>query len=169
MQSDSPDMLAALLDIAYNTAQHVLLDEHKHQLHPAFVLLNADATVGVVETAWRNGAQKEAALAAMREIMADHRTIAYSFLTEAWMAEYGPDPANHPLQGGPRPADMPNRVEVVQALATDGVETRWRQWEIKRDAGRRITALVEKRYPDDVVLMDSPFAELLPKVDRTVH
>jgi hypothetical protein len=42
-----------------------------------------------------------------------------------------------------RPSDRHDHVEVVSAFATNGMETVWRHWEIRRGKGGKCVGLVE--------------------------
>lgn len=48
-----------------------------------------------------------------------------------------------------RPSEQPDRDECVIAFATDGFNTKWRVWSIKRDGRGRITAVTPKTDDDD--------------------
>jgi len=97
----------------------------------------------------------------LRAKMREWNTVAYSIVVEAWAAQQpkdwkiGDDP-------GPRPAQRPERKEVVIAIASDGTEVVSRTWEIVRDWHERVIGLEQIEHPDYGV-MQGWMAELLNK------
>jgi hypothetical protein len=132
--------LEQLVELAGRHAYSVLVERHLPALEPCWVLDEPDGQLRIIGTPWSDEHEKEIAAKIMRLHMRQHHTRAYSLVTEAWTAKApeGWDP-DTPLPQ--RPAERPDRQEVVIAVATDGRENQWRSWAIKRDWNERVVAL----------------------------
>lgn len=141
-------ILEKLLTIAETHARAVLIGLGQ-PLMPTWCLIDRKGNPHVIGTPWRTDLQKEQAEHKMRKEMRKLRVLAYSFVTEAWMArapkEWVP---GHKLEVAPR--DNPLRKEVVIAAAIDrhGNEL-WRIWDIRRDHLEMVTNLVAQPLDKD--------------------
>jgi hypothetical protein len=127
--------LTALLDLAEQHARLIVL-KLKRSLLPSWVIVSRNGTATVLSTPWRSDLEKALAQDFLRERMKRLDAVSYSMVSEAWSAvvdgESLPDvPARK----------MPNRQEIVIALACDGTRTEYRRWKIKRDWNERVIAL----------------------------
>lgn len=149
-----------MLDMAFKHAQTTLIGS-KESLIPAFLVVPENDQPFIVGVPFPpHPFAKEIVIEAMRALMLDRRAIQYSFVSEAWAASI----SNEELDSGhyDPPSQSPHRVEVVIALATDGVETKYRQWKIIRGAKGKCVAL----EPDAIAAgmpVESRFEGLLPK------
>lgn len=128
--------LDQLLELAEQQAHLVLLGLKAPELVPSWAFVQPDGSTHVLATPFVNDAQKDATVAYVKAWMRNHDTVAYSFLCEAWTATLSPEEWN-PSSGKPIPvADQPrnrvDRIEVVYAMATDGKESQFKQWQIVR-------------------------------------
>jgi hypothetical protein len=146
------DLLDALIEVAGQHARMVLLDLKMRSLAPSWVLVSADGQLDIVATPWGDDQEKERYARGLRAVMREKRTLAYSFLTEAWTAilekdEYDKD-TGRPHDGIERASQRQNRQECVIACACSAEESRWKQWRIVREATtERIIALEERPFP----------------------
>lgn len=149
------DHLDGLLALAGHHAQTVLVDLKMRSLVPTWVLVNDNAQVQIVGTPWDDEHEKNRVARKMRFEMRRRKTIAYSFVTEAWTATveaHELDLERRELKDPMRkPAHRADRQEVVIACAADksGVML-WRQWRIVRDWQDQIVRLEEKPFPFSV-------------------
>ena len=159
--------LKDLLDRGERQARAVLLEKGEKSLCPMFLLVQPDDSVIVVGTPFEGDVQKQMVRAQLRSLMKNHGTVAYSFLCEAWavkMNHLKPEDVTHEDEGvisvpmQRRPSEDPNRIEVVSVLATNGVENKYRMWEIKRDYKGKIRDLVLDCEVEGVM---GPFGDLL--------
>jgi hypothetical protein len=151
--------LDRLLDLAGKHAHHFLIEEGARQLAPVFLFLTEGGEGTVCLCPWENDFQKQIMLAGVRAKMREARATRYSFVTEAWFARA---PEGMPFEEARklRASKDPNRQEAVIALATDGFNTKWREWEIKRDWKGKIRDLAPMEIgPEDQFM--SPFGNLL--------
>lgn len=154
-----------LLGLAAQQAHLTLLGLKLPDLAPSWVFIQADKSKRVLITPFADDDQKEATIAYVKAWMHNHGTIAYSFLSEAWSAYLEPgewDPESGPLPEADRPINRLNRKEIVMVLATDGKETKHRQWEIVRDWEGKICGLVPQEMAESQIAPEkSRFAGLL--------
>jgi len=134
--------LKDLLDVAETHVRVVLEKLKMGSLVPTWLLVNQKDQVQLVGTPWEDDAQKEAIARMLRKKMRTDSIVAYSFITEAWMAagEEGID-YTEPVPEEKRARSRVDRIEVVLAFATDGKEQQSRSWAIKRDYLERINGL----------------------------
>jgi hypothetical protein len=106
---------------------------------PTWVLVDAEDRMDIVGTPWASDVQKHFFVKKMREKMRKDKIQAYSLVTEAWaaIAPRGWEPGEPIVP----PSERVDREEVVIVCASDGRETEWRQWTIRRDATERVVAL----------------------------
>lgn len=150
-----------LLKIARDWAHKRLITDGETGLMPVYLLATGDAELKVVFAPWpsedvRRQFMLEAAVAAVK-----FRAVAACFISEAWMVT-----AENPFPGSTwhaqraaeqmgrvAPADNPNRVEIIQAIATDGDTTKAHVWQIVRtrpnDEAAPVIALMEEKRHDD--------------------
>jgi hypothetical protein len=135
--------VARMLELAHGQAQNIIVG-NKEQIMPVFMILTGDDKIVFVGTPWDGDDQKDMAVVMLRELMREHKAVAYSFLTEAWVA---PQPKGWKISDprGPAPVDRPDRKEVVLAMATNGTNTQYKSWDIVRDAKGNCIGLVEEK------------------------
>jgi len=103
-------------------------------------MVSRNGKVSIAGTPWANRHERELAKVYIARIFEERQVVAYSFLSEAWKAEAPKDWV--PGQALPvLPADNPDRIEVVIAMASDGKNEQWKTWKIKRDHNERVIAL----------------------------
>lgn len=126
--------LEKLLDLAGAHAHNTLIAQKHRQLTAAFLYVTADGAATIIGCPWANDFQKQVMIAEVRTKMRAAGAKQYTFITEAWFANA---PKDMPLAGVKQlrhyASKHPDRRECVVCFATDGVTTRWRQWQIKRD------------------------------------
>ena len=165
-QVATPELLAKLLDLGETYAQACMLDTVEGMRMTFFLVGQRLETVAV---SWADDQQKAVGLARLRHHIHTSDVVAYAFAGEIWTSAAA-DRAIDPAAGGWRPDDrpskQPDRQEMVQVFATDGVTVRSSWWEMRRDPGGVIQAL--ERDPDPPEFISGIFADLLP-VARTRH
>jgi hypothetical protein len=135
------DTITKLLDLAEQQAR-LTLTVLRQDLMPSWVIITGSGEARIIGTPWNNEAEKEATGMYIRAQLRKTNAQAYSFVTEAWMAEAPQDwDPGTPLPDKDRPAERADRKEVVIACATDGQRTQWRQWCIVRDWNEQIRQL----------------------------
>lgn len=138
--------LRELVDNGARHARECLLARGNPALTSIYhVVLPGDATDAVIPCAWHDDREKTIVVSAIKVACRQFEATAIMYLGEAWMLSLpsGTDPNDPAL---PRPSQSPERIEVVQIMATDGRETIGRTLEMKRDAGGRLTDLVVKPW-----------------------
>jgi hypothetical protein len=139
-----PEMtIDQMLSLAYGQAKNLILG-NKDQIMPVFMILTGDDEIIFVGTPWRGDNQKNMAAIMLRDMMKEKRAIAYSFLSEAWVAS---QPQGWKIGDAvdTLPADRPDRKEVVMAMATNGTDTKYKSWVIMRDKEGNCVELVEEK------------------------
>jgi hypothetical protein len=135
------DDLEALLAMAGDYAEFVLVDQHDKELMPTFHMITIEGESMLAPTPWRDEDDKRMMLAALRSIMKDRKVVRYSMVSEAWSARQPKD--WKPGQDvGPAPGERPDRKEVVIAVAADKARTVSRSWDIVRGESGSIVKLV---------------------------
>lgn len=71
-----------------------------------------------IETPWKNAREKELMTAAIRDAMREMGARAYSFITEAWMANYTLKPGED-RDDIPAPSTLPDREDVLMVSTYD--------------------------------------------------
>jgi hypothetical protein len=157
--------LDQLLSLAANHAHLVLLGLKQPELVPSWVFVQPDGSSKVMGTPWKDEATKRAIVAYAKAWMRNHGTVAYSLLVEAWKAELDPgewDPdSRKPLPEALRAANQVNRIEIVMAMATDGKETQYKEWQIVRDWQGKVAALAPLEPEESDRKVESWLANLL--------
>ena len=146
--------LEFLLDLAERQAREVLLEQKHEQILPTFVMAQRDGGLVIAGVQFRNDIEKRLVREHIRAMMRSNDTVAYSFLTEGWAVAY----ELHEDPTVVRPSQHSRRFEVVTALATNGVETKCKQWRMVRDDKGEVSAL---EFDSEVEGVSSPFGELL--------
>ncbi len=142
---DKEEILQSLLDSAEDQAKRILLDTNE-QLVTTFVLYNPHDKMEIFACPFHNDMEKKIMLLMLRKHMREQQTIAYSHLSEAWVAKQ-----SHPYSDNdPRPSERPDRKEVVMAFATDGVNTKAKMWDIIRYEDGRVQRLDARNTPNDI-------------------
>jgi hypothetical protein len=137
--------LNLLVQMASQQAKAIIVDGQK-ELIPTWVLVNKEGEACIIGTPWKNAAQKMRAEHLMRKKIREYRAVAYSLVVEAWLACYPPQTKldEHLI----RPHDRPDRKEVVLTFATDGQQTVWKTWAVRRNHLERVVALEEEPSPN---------------------
>jgi hypothetical protein len=146
-----------LLIAAETQARDVIL-KRQRELPPTWVLINAKGETQIEITPWRDELEKQFVRIFIKGMIKRQKTVAYSFLVEAWMAtapkgwEPGVDP---PIAA----SEQPNRQECVVACAVQGKEKHWILWTIKRNASGKAISL--DRRPDEPERVEGWMSEML--------
>jgi hypothetical protein len=138
------ETLNLLVQLASQQAKTIIVDGQT-ELIPTWVLVNQEGDICIIGTPWENDAQKMQAEHLMRKKIQEYQAVAYSLVVEAWLASYPPQTKLD--QHFIRPHDQPDRREVVITLATDGRQTVWKTWAVRRDYLDRVVALEEEPSP----------------------
>lgn len=119
-----------MLELAYGQAENLIVG-NKDQIMPVFMILTEGDEIIFIGTPWQGNHQKDLAILMIKDLMVEHKAVAYSFLTEAWVAKQpkGWRPGDPSIP----PSENPDREEVVLAMATNGSETKYKDWDILRD------------------------------------
>jgi hypothetical protein len=133
--------LDQMIELAGEQARRVLLEAKQPELLTSWILEDADGGVSMIATPWRDDAEKAKAATFMRHYMRRHRTVRYSFLTEAWQAFEKPGEYRPQDPDWVRPKDRPDRIEVVVAMACDKERSVSKSWRIIRNHLEQIIAL----------------------------
>ncbi len=126
--------LTDMLDLAEKHARTVLI-ERQDDLMPLFDLRDGDGHSYIFggpfvgQDADEVAAFKDMIAETIRQQIIEHKIVAYLFMSEAWMVVR----RNIPGKKLPLPSKCDDRVEIVMAMATDGVDYQHRRWLIKRE------------------------------------
>jgi hypothetical protein len=137
--------LNLLVRMASQQAKAIIVDGQA-ELIPTWVLVNKEGEACIIGTPWKSALEKMRAEHLMRKKMQEYQAVAYSLVVEAWLACYPPETKldEHMV----KPYDRPDRREVVITLATNGRQTVWKTWAIRRNYLERVVALEEEPSPD---------------------
>jgi hypothetical protein len=146
------ERLEAMLHLAEGQARLILLELHKPSLVPIWVMFSADGKVDLVPTPWADEREKQLYASMMPVLMRRRKVIAYSFLTEAWIAtldkEEFDEKTGRAHDGVMEARQRPDRQEAVIACACTATMSRWKRWRIVREATtERIIKLEEHPIP----------------------
>lgn len=119
-----------MLELAERQARRVILEEHG-QLMPTWCLIDKKGKTTIMGTPWANELERALAPVFLKVQMKKLGTVAYSFVSEAWVSR--PPKGWEPGQPHIEPRKDPERSEGVVAFATDGVNRKMRRWLLKRD------------------------------------
>jgi hypothetical protein len=160
------ERLEAMLDLAETRARLILLELHMPNLAPAWVMIGSDGKVDILPTPWADEREKQGYANMVRALMRKRKVVAYSFLTEAWMARLAEDEVdpetNRPREGIMQARHRPDRQEAVIACACTATLSRWKQWRIIREpTTERIIKLEEYPLPASDEMPESWLTEML--------
>ena len=133
--------LDRMIELAFKHAQQVLLKGKQRALVPTWVLFDADGKFQIHATPWEDEADKKLAELFIRIQMIQHKTVAYSLVTEAWVAAAPKGWTPDQPRTFPEARLDPERREAVIALACTRTEHRAKSWWIRRNHLEQIAAL----------------------------
>ena len=139
MTAPSLDELLAAAELHART----ILIERQEPLIPLFHLSDAEGDGYIVSGDFRGETpdeviqSKDAVAAFVREVIAEHKIVNYSFLSEAWMIvrQKWTEGVSTP------PSESADRIEVVIATAQSRTDYRLRRWRIERDRRGKVVDL----------------------------
>ena len=129
-----PDPLTMLLDAAEQHARQILVICGEDELVPVFHLWGADGRHYLVGKPFDGERTKRTTALAVRDMIREQGIVRYSFVSEGWAIVRSKEFITGPV----RPSEADDRIEVVVAIATDGVDYKSRCWRIRRHEGRCI-------------------------------
>jgi hypothetical protein len=151
----SAEQIDEMLDTAGRMARLCFKDGDA-SLVPRYLFIDAEGKHSLVLAPWRDDDDKRVMFIAAKVASRKLNAILGCFISEAWFV--GIDLQHLPTQWHKDreaerfrhviPSESPDRVEVVQAIATDGELTRARFWQMIRSRpGGPVIALVEQKQP----------------------
>jgi hypothetical protein len=132
--------LERMIDKAHDYAKGLLIGHKGAQVSPTFVVQFKSRGPAIMVMSWRSDREREAALSSIEMAMKLQRAdvVAYSVVSEAWVAVQ-----DHATRAGDRPpSERDDRKEMVFACASDGLDQRFKAWEIVRGPDAVVTGLV---------------------------
>jgi hypothetical protein len=151
------NLLQFMVDLGEKHARNILLERHEPELSPIMHFVNARGQHQIVTLVWSDDTEKLLAMAGARNIAHAMNATAMMFMDEMWRASYKMQ------KEYVRPAERPDRREVVLAVATDGIDQVAREWQIVRTRpGGPIMALVDSPL-DGMELKLAILEGILPK------
>jgi hypothetical protein len=139
--------LEQLVDAGIKTAEHFLLKKRVPMLQAQYTLITKDNELIILPVFFRNDHEKDVAVAAVKATAALTGAVQLLYVSEGWMLQL-PKPltpwhAERQMKNLPRASESPDRIEVVQSIATDGKRTIARSLQMVRDKpGGKLMALV---------------------------
>lgn len=106
--------LDTLLQLGEEFARKILLEERHKFLVPTYHLIGADGSSLVIGCPWDNDTQKQLAFAAVKQKAREMKCRTFCFVSEGWSV------VRLPGTDGPRPAEDPDRIEIVNISGSDG-------------------------------------------------
>jgi hypothetical protein len=139
--------LDQLVESGIKHAKHILLKKRERELTPFYTLITAKNEVVVLGCSYRNEDEKMATVAVIHAEAALRNAVQCLFVSEGWMLELpkplSPWHAKQQIENLPIPSQSPDRIEIVQSIATDGTRTKSRRLQMVRDKpGGKLIALV---------------------------
>ena len=139
--------LDQLLDVGIKTAEHLLMKKRVPMLIPEYTLITKDKEIIVLPVQFRDDYEKDVAVATVKATAAILGAIQALYVSEGWMLKLPkaltPWHADRQMENLPKPSQSPDRIEIVQAVATDGKTTKGRSLQMIRDKpGGKLIALV---------------------------
>lgn len=154
--------LDEMAQLALEQAQRWLIGT-KEQLTPSWLLQNQDGERVLIMTPWANDFEKQLILAHIRKAMRKQQTISYSLLVETWAAFYPNFKEGQPYV---RPSKREDREELVMVIATDGTNTKMRDFKIIRDWHTGKCRELEEIPTSNVSDYSSPFLNMLSLTEK---
>jgi hypothetical protein len=134
--------LDEMLECARSMAHEWFIVAKQKELMPSWDMCDREGRHYLIGTPWANYKQKRRTEVLLRQKVREWDIVAYSVLTEAWMAVAK---KGKQLDINVPPSKDPNRKEVVIAVATDGKIIKCRHWLIVRGSEDQIIMLVEEK------------------------
>jgi hypothetical protein len=132
------ELLDQLIFVAGQHAELIMTKLHM-PLMPTWVYLTQEGAT-IAGTPWADEVEKKVMAMELRKNMLAEGAKAYSLVTEVW-ASAAPKGWNPETDDPIRASEQANRQEYVLCFATDGDETQWKRWAIKRNHLEIVTAL----------------------------
>jgi hypothetical protein len=131
--------LSDLIVLAEKHARIVLIEKKMDQLIPSWLLVDNEGDGIIFGTPWQDREEKLIYREIVRELMKEKKIIAYSFVSEVWMA-------NGLVEGRIVPASKhPGKKEAIIILATDGKDKKWRTLDIIRNDLGQVVEFLEMK------------------------
>jgi hypothetical protein len=144
--------LDEMIQLAEDQARRTMIGT-KEELAPMWLTLDVDGKVEIVATPWSGGHEKELTIELMRVSMRARQIVAYSLLTEAWMARASAEEVKTGGYIGKPPSERADRVEAVVAMAANKAgEHRYKNWQTIRDKKGRCKELRPLVGPEDQLM-----------------
>ena len=153
------DLLQTLIRIAGEHARLCLVEFKYRSLMPSWLIVTSEDRLELIGTPWENDQEKRKQVARVKKRLKETRAKAYSLACEAWVAEY---PSAVLQKGFVRPADRPDRQELVVVTAASRTQSMFGRWRIVRaPTTEQITDLVREDFPSSEGQPESWMAHLL--------
>jgi hypothetical protein len=144
MSQDEQTLIDQMVAKAGDHAHNMLVRNKMKMLMPHWFLIDKNGGGEVLVTPWDSDEQKNRIFGLIRLRLRHGNAMAYTFMSEAWMALYDKDEAP---KNEDRPAVMPSahpkRIEVVAIMISTRSKQRMINLEIKRDPAGAVIDLVE--------------------------
>jgi hypothetical protein len=111
--------LDQMIEAALEYARNTLINKPDKQIPPTFVLVTADDEMTIIPAPWKNSEQRSMALNVLKFTMKRTQVVAYSVVSEAWMAREPKDPRKW---SGKIPSEHPNKKEVILIIAVNKID-----------------------------------------------
>jgi hypothetical protein len=146
--------LDTMLAYAGNFAKQRLVKDGETSITPMYDFVDAEGKHSVTVMPWRNE-ERRRYMAAAGLLAIKFNAVCACFMSEGWMVQ-----VDTPLTSWHKdramqitPSQHPDRIEIVQVIATDGETTKARIWQIVRtrpgDERAPVIALMEKKRDGD--------------------
>lgn len=148
--------LDQLVETGVKQARHVLLTRREKQLKPFYALFNDKNEITLLPCQFNDDHDKDVTVAAVKATAALTGANKALYMSEGWMLHL-PKPltpwhAKQQMENLPRPAESPDRIEIVQIIATDGTNTKARALQmIRNKPGGKLMALVPMPELEDCI------------------
>jgi hypothetical protein len=151
--------LDQMIAVAEKYARSVLINKKGVQLAPAFCIENKD-NIDVLVAPWRGLRERAMALNLIQFQMREMKAIAYSVVSEAWVAE---EPIEVNKRSGLMPSERSDRKEVVFIIAVNKQEKKGIFFSIIRNEKGIVIDLIEQK--DKTLSNDFLDGELVSLLD----
>ena len=146
--------LDQLVDSGVAHARHILLKKRAKQLEAFYTLITEDNEMILLPCTFQNDFEKDVTVATVKATALLTHAVMALYVNEGWMVKLPPPlspwHAKRQMENLPIPSESPDRIEIVQALATDGTTVKSRCLQMVRDKpGGKLIALVPMAQPDE--------------------
>jgi hypothetical protein len=139
--------LEQLVESGEKHARHHLLEKRDPELQAFYTLITDQNEMIILPCSFKDDFEKDVTVATVKATAVLCHAVKLVYISEAWMLKLPkaltPWHADRQMANLPKPSESPDRIEVVQIIASDGITVRHRALQMVRNKpGGKLISLI---------------------------